>query len=99
MNQITKRFLLKGLVISVLVSIVIVGSVFLIVRLQLQSVKNNVLERHPSITSVEEVNSLGGWGEWGMEYVLEVRKGTGSLFRIWTDEEGTITEEQVIIPE
>ncbi|MBA2174199.1 hypothetical protein H0266_04700 [Halobacillus locisalis] len=96
MNPLTKRFLLRGLIISVLIAVIIVGSVFIFVRLQLQAVKNNVLERHPSITSVEQVNTLGGWGESGMEYVLEVRKGTGSLYRIWSDEEGVITDEEVI---
>ncbi|QSS98635.1 hypothetical protein IMZ31_10985 [Pontibacillus sp. ALD_SL1] len=69
----------------------------LIVQAKFQSVKSEVLDHNPEITSIESINRLGGWGEFFREYVLIVKKGPETEYRIWTYGSGKITSEEVLI--
>ncbi|WP_226577561.1 hypothetical protein [Halobacillus litoralis] len=76
--------------------LLIYGAVTLFIQIKFHQVKEEVMEQHSEITSIEEVNSRGQWGEFFAEYVMEVKKGSDATFRIWTTEEGDITHEEVV---
>lgn len=68
-------------------------SVTLFVQSKLQTVKAEVLEENPEITSVESINRLGHWGEFFTEYVLVVNKEGDKQYRVWTFGDGEIKDE------
>ena len=53
--------------------------------------KEKILERNPSISTVEEVTTIGAWGEWFSEYTAVVERN-GQMYRIWMAGDGEITE-------
>ncbi|MDG5471181.1 hypothetical protein P6709_05430 [Jeotgalibacillus sp. ET6] len=59
---------------------------------KLFSVKANVKEENPGITSVQSISVLGGWGEWFSAYSLVVVQD-GKIVRVWTDGDGKLTDE------
>ncbi|SIS49358.1 hypothetical protein [Salimicrobium flavidum] len=83
--------------LSVVIALVVM---FLVIKamaiVKLNNVKQEVLEKNHEINSVEEVNSLGQWGEQHSGYVLEVKKDSSTLFRVWANEEGEIKDEEII---
>ncbi|WP_198135864.1 hypothetical protein [Pontibacillus chungwhensis] len=97
MNKLNKKLLFTT--IGGLAGTLLVGylAMTLIVQAKFQSVKSEVLNHNPEITSIESINRLGGWGEFFREYVLIVKKGSDTEYRIWTFGNGKITDEAVII--
>ena len=53
--------------------------------------KEKMLERNPAISTVEEVTTIGAWGEWFSEYTAVVERN-GQMYRIWMAGDGEITE-------
>ena len=96
MNRLNKEIYLK--VIFTIISILLVGylCITLFVNIKFYHVKQAVLEHNPEITSIESINQLGAWGEFFLDYVLVVKKGTDTKYRIWTYEDGEIIGEEII---
>jgi len=90
MNEYSKRLIKKGTLILVSIVVGIYLLITLVMQAKFQSVKHEVLENNPEITSVESVNKRG---EWGAFIVLVVKKGTDETYRIWANEDGKITDE------
>ncbi|WP_079478379.1 hypothetical protein [Halobacillus salinus] len=86
------KVLLTIILFAVIVFIMIKG----ISIVKLNSVKQEVLNQNSEITAVEKINSVGQWGELQTSYVLEVRKGSSTLYRVWADEEGEIKDAEII---
>ena len=59
--------------------------------LKVNAVKEKVLEHNPAISKVEEVTTIGAWGEWFSEYTAVVERD-GQMYRIWMAGDGEITE-------
>jgi len=83
-------------VIAIIGSIVILilvahFSINLFINSKLNYVKEKVIENYPEITNVENINSIGKWGEWFSEYALVIEMW-GMKYRIWTNNEGKITD-------
>lgn len=93
MNEYNKRLIKKGTLILVSIVVGIYLLITLVMQAKFQSVKHEVLENNPEITSVESVNKRGEWGAFIIEYVLVVKKGTDETYRIWANEDGKITDE------
>lgn len=53
--------------------------------------KAKVIEQNPEISHIQSINSIGQWGEWFSEYVVEAELN-GENYRIWTTENGEITD-------
>jgi len=96
LNRLNKKLFLKA--ILTVVSILIIGylCILLFVNIKLSNVKQEVLDHNPGITSIESVNRIGHWGEFFSEYVLVVKEGTDTKYRIWTSGDGEITDEETI---
>ncbi|MGM9951001.1 MAG: hypothetical protein ACI33P_12790, partial [Lysinibacillus sp.] len=58
---------------------------------KLNDAKEDILKHNPTITKVEAINSIGGWGEWFSEYTAVVEMKSRK-YRIWTYGDGEITE-------
>ncbi|QHS23707.1 hypothetical protein GWK91_12420 [Virgibacillus sp. MSP4-1] len=91
-----KKFWFKFILIPA--SLLIAGylCISLLIQIKLYNVKQEVLDHNPEITSVESIDHLGGWGEFFREYVLIVKKGTDTKYRVWTFGDGEITDEVII---
>lgn len=85
-------------VVLTIISILIIGylCIRLFVSIQFYQVKQAVLEHNPEITSIESIHQIGAWGEFFQEYVLEIKKGTDTTYRVWTYGDGEITYEEII---
>ena len=59
--------------------------------LKVNDVKEKVLEHNPAISKIEEVMTIGAWGEWVSEYTAVVERN-GQMYRIWMAGDGEITE-------
>lgn len=83
-------------VVLTIISILIIGylCIRLFVIIQFYQVKQAVLEHNPEITSIESIHQVGGLGQG--EYVLEIKKGTDTTYRVWTYGDGEITYEEII---
>ncbi|WP_156291878.1 hypothetical protein [Oceanobacillus salinisoli] len=81
----------KAIIIIFLSIVTFLFFVFAFVQGKLHNVKANVKEHNPEISKVESINNLGGWGEWFLEYSLEVVID-GEKYRVWTYGDGEITE-------
>ena len=68
-------------------------SVNLYTHTLLNKVKEKVIETNTEIEHIVKINSIGKWGEWFSEYVLEVEMN-GENYRIWTNKEGEILEKE-----
>jgi hypothetical protein len=60
----------------------------------LSKVKENVLVENDGV-KILSIARIGKWGEWASEYVLEV-KIDGDLYRIWTNAQGKITDQEAL---
>lgn len=91
------KYLLLKLTLTI-ISIMIIGylCISLFVHIRLSNVKQEVLDHNPEITSIQSIDRLGHWGEFFREYVLVVQKGTDTKYRIWSSEDGKITDEEII---
>ena len=96
MNLLNKKVFLK--VILMISPFLIVGylCITLFVNYKFYHVKKAVLEHNPEITSIESIAQLGGWEEFFLEYVLVVKKGIDTKYRIWTYGDGEITGEEIV---
>ena len=59
------------------------------------NVKDNVMEQNLYIEQIHQINRIGTWGEWFSEYVLIVERN-GQQFRIWTNGDGNITDQEAL---
>lgn len=80
------------LVCSIVVLVTMYSLTFTIIK---NNVKENVLQQNDDIAHIHQINQIGAWGEWFSEYVLIVEKN-GRKYRIWTDYEGNITDQEVL---
>lgn len=73
--------------------LVIFLSVNLYTHTLLNKVKEKVIETNTEIEHIVKINTIGKWGEWFSEYVLEVEMN-GENYRIWTNKEGEILDKK-----
>ncbi|GGD21515.1 hypothetical protein [Pontibacillus salipaludis] len=97
MNTLNKKLLLT--ITGGIAGVLLVGylALNLFVQAKFHSVKSEVLDHNPEITSIESINRLGGWGEFFREYALIVKKGSDTEYRVWTFGNGKVTDEEVVI--
>ena len=79
-----------GCCIIVLATIYFVSS-----TMMFNNVKDNVMEQNRDIEQIHQINRIGTWGEWFSEYVLIVERN-GQQFRIWTNGDGNITDQEAL---
>ena len=66
-------------------------SIHFYTTLKVNAAKENVVECNPSISKIEEMTTIGAWGEWFSEYTAVVERN-GRMYRIWLAGDGEITE-------
>ena len=84
----------KRIVLLLCFALILCGGYFSIhfyTNAKVNAVKEKILERNPSISTVEEVTTIGAWGEWFSEYTAVVERN-GQMYRIWMAGDGEITE-------
>ena len=78
--------------ISILV-IVIITAYFLVPTIMMNNIKDKVMKNNTDIDKIVTINHISSWGEWFLEYVLVVEID-GQKFRIWTNNNGEITDRE-----
>ncbi|MGN7476510.1 hypothetical protein ACTHOQ_01540 [Solibacillus silvestris] len=61
----------------------------------MNNIKDKILENNAEIDNILKINSVNSWGEWFLEYALEVEID-GRKFRIWTNNDGEITDKEAL---
>lgn len=80
---------ISGLVVA------IITAYFLVTNIMMSKVKDQVIKNNAGIENIVNINTVGSWGEWFLEYVLVVEID-GEKFRIWTNNDGEITDEEAL---
>ena len=78
--------------ISILV-IVIITAYFLVPNIMMHNIKDKVMKNNTDIDKIVTINHISSWGEWFLEYVLVVEID-GQKYRIWTNNNGEITDRE-----
>ena len=84
----------KRIVLLLCFTLILCGGYFSIhfyTNAKVSAAKVKVLERNPAISTIEEVTTIGAWGEWFSEYTAVVERD-GQMYRIWMAGDGEITE-------
>ncbi len=61
----------------------------------MNNVKDKVIKNNANIEKVVTMNHISSWGEWLLQYVLVVEID-GQKYRIWTNNEGEITDRELL---
>jgi hypothetical protein len=77
-------------------TMIVLAAIYMIAfTIIMNNVKENVIQQNSDIEHIHEINRIGTWGEWFSEYVLIVERN-GQKFRIWTNGDGKITDQEVL---
>lgn len=90
-----KKFALIFLIISIVFSVGIFVSLKLYTKMNLDALKEEIIDKHPEINQIYSINHSGGYQEWNSEYTLVVAL-EGKRYRIWTDQRGKITDKLLL---
>lgn len=91
---IKEEMYLKKLIIGIsILVVVIITAYFFVPNIMMNNVKDKVMKNNTDIDKIVTINHISSWGEWFSEYVLVVTID-GQKYRIWTNNEGEITDKE-----